>query len=172
MAEISGALYCLPRTSTQASPLSALIILKGLISMSFLTASESIFRPIRRLMAKRVFSGLVTAWRFACWPTSRSPLSEKATIEGVVRVPSAFAITTGSPPSITATQEFVVPRSIPITLLMIRILLNRFGSFIVAMRPDCSFLVALFVCVYGLFLAGVICIVGRGLGHHNQRRAQ
>ena len=40
-----------------------------------------------------VFSGLVTAWRFAGWPTSRSPSSVKATIEGVVRMPSAFSIT-------------------------------------------------------------------------------
>ena len=40
-------------------------------------------------MAKRVFSGLVTAWRLAAWPTSRSPESVKATIEGVVRAPSA-----------------------------------------------------------------------------------
>ncbi|GFO68797.1 hypothetical protein GMLC_23760 [Geomonas limicola] len=39
-------------------------------------------------------------------------------MDGVVRLPSALAMTTGSPPSITATQELVVPRSIPITLLM------------------------------------------------------
>ena len=32
-----------------------------------------------------VFSGLVTAWRFAGWPTRRSPSSVKATIDGVVR---------------------------------------------------------------------------------------
>jgi hypothetical protein len=42
----------------------------------------------------------------------------KATIEGVVRFPSLFAITTGSFPSITDTHEFVVPRSMPIILLM------------------------------------------------------
>ena len=35
---------------------------------------------------------------------------------GVVRPPSAFGITTGSPPSMTATTELVVPRSMPITL--------------------------------------------------------
>src|SRR5258708_37319911 len=69
-------------------------------------------------MSKRVFAGLVTAWRLAAWPTSRSPESVKATIEGVVRAPSAFSITLASLPSITATQELVVPRSIPITLLM------------------------------------------------------
>jgi hypothetical protein len=38
-------------------------------------------------------------------------------IEGVVRPPSELAITTGSPLSMIETQELVVPRSIPITLL-------------------------------------------------------
>jgi hypothetical protein len=42
----------------------------------------------------------------------------KPTIEGVVLPPSALAITTGSPPSITATHEFVVPKSIPMTVAM------------------------------------------------------
>src|ERR1700736_4143216 len=66
-----------------------------------------------------VRSGLVTAWRFAGWPTSRSPSSVKATIEGVVRMPSAFSITLGVEPSMTATQELVVPRSMPMTFAMI-----------------------------------------------------
>ena len=61
-------------------------------------------------------SGLVMAWRLATWPTMRSPVLEKATTDGVVRLPSALGITTASPPSMTATQELVVPRSIPITL--------------------------------------------------------
>jgi hypothetical protein len=38
----------------------------------------------------------------------------KATTEGVVLLPSLFTITVGFPPSMTATTEFVVPRSIPI----------------------------------------------------------
>ena len=38
--------------------------------------------------------------------------------EGVVLLPSALAITTGWPPSITETQLLVVPRSIPIILLI------------------------------------------------------
>src|SRR3982751_3962835 len=63
-----------------------------------------------------VFVGFVIAWRFAGSPTLRSPLSIKATTDGVVRLPSLLAITTGSLPSITATQEFVVPKSIPIIL--------------------------------------------------------
>jgi hypothetical protein len=41
--------------------------------------------------------------------------------EGVVLLPSALGITTGSLPSITETQEFVVPKSIPIILLIISI---------------------------------------------------
>ena len=53
-------------------------------------------------------------WRLAGWPTRRSP-SVNATTEGVVRAPSEFSITRGCEPSITATHEFVVPRSIPIT---------------------------------------------------------
>src|SRR5262249_16677675 len=66
-----------------------------------------------------VFSGLVTAWRLAGWPTRRSPSSVKATIEGVVRMPSAFSITFGVLPSMTATHELVVPRSMPMTLPMV-----------------------------------------------------
>src|SRR5260370_4987727 len=41
-----------------------------------------------------------------------------ATTEGVVRPPSWFGITTGSPPCMTATTEFVVPKSIPMILLI------------------------------------------------------
>src|SRR5437870_8626502 len=69
---------------------------------------------MNRLIEKTVFCGFVTAWRFATWPTSRSPSFVNATTDGVTRPPSAFGMTTGSPPSITATTEFVVPRSIPI----------------------------------------------------------
>src|SRR5436309_13605379 len=63
-----------------------------------------------------VFSGLVTACRLATWPTSRSPPFVTATIEGVKRDPSLLSSTVGSPASMTATAEFVVPRSMPITL--------------------------------------------------------
>src|SRR5260370_36729636 len=41
-----------------------------------------------------------------------------ATTDGVVRAPSWLGITTGSPPCITATTEFVVPRAIPMILLI------------------------------------------------------
>src|SRR5258707_15511219 len=60
-----------------------------------------------------VFSGLSAAWRLASWPTNRSPVLVKATTDGVVRLPSLLIITVGLPPSITATTEFVVPKSIP-----------------------------------------------------------
>src|ERR1700674_2772202 len=87
--------------------------------MSFLVIGSSNERPTRRLTAKKVRSGLVTAWRLAGWPTSRSPSSLKATIDGVVRMPSAFSMTFDVLPSITATHEFVVPRSIPMTFPMV-----------------------------------------------------
>jgi hypothetical protein len=45
---------------------------------------------------KRVL-GLVTAWRLAGWPTSVSPSSVNATMDGVVRAPSAFSTTLGLP---------------------------------------------------------------------------
>ena len=77
------------------------------------STTSPIRRPMNRLIEKTVLSGLVTACRLATWPTSRSPSLVNATTEGVVRPPSAFGMTTGSPPSITATTEFVVPRSMP-----------------------------------------------------------
>ena len=42
-----------------------------------------------------------------------------ATTDGVVLAPSAFSKTLACVPSIMATHEFVVPRSIPIILLII-----------------------------------------------------
>src|SRR4051812_7393160 len=65
-----------------------------------------------------VLAGFVTAWRLASRPTRRSPVLAKATTEGTVRPPSADGMTVGSPPSITATTELVVPRSIPMILPM------------------------------------------------------
>ena len=74
---------------------------------------------MKRLIEKMVFSGFVTDWRLAGAPTSRWPSFVNATTDGVVRPPSAFGMTVGSPPSSTAMQEFVVPRSIPIVLPML-----------------------------------------------------
>src|ERR1700736_4502370 len=79
-----------------------------------------------RVIELIVRSGLVTAWRFASWPTSLSPVLVNATTEGVVLEPSELAMTVGLCPSITATTEFVVPRSIPTTLAMKN--MSRFPS--------------------------------------------
>ena len=71
------------------------------------------------------------AWRFATKPTNLSPAFVNATTDGVVLPPSAFGITTESPPTMTATQEFVVPRSMPIVFpISITSLSNAyFGNF-------------------------------------------
>ena len=75
--------------------------------------------PINLFIENIVFSGFVTIWFLAGCPTKTSPLLVKATIEGVVLFPSLFVITTDFPPSITDTHEFVVPKSIPIILLIV-----------------------------------------------------
>jgi hypothetical protein len=70
---------------------------------------------MKRLTEKIVFSGLVTAWRLATWPTMRSLFfGLTATTDGIRREPSALVMTVGSPASMTATTLLVVPRSIPI----------------------------------------------------------
>src|SRR3954468_20705239 len=68
---------------------------------------------MKRLIEKIVFCGFVTCWRRAGAPTRRCPSFANATTDGVVRPPSAFGTTVGSPPSSTAMHEFVVPRSMP-----------------------------------------------------------
>src|SRR5215210_5782108 len=95
-------------------------------SMAFLTSASENLRPMKRLTEKIVFSGLVIAWRFATWPTSRSLVRGlTATTDGVRRPPSAFSSTLGSPASMTATTLLVVPRSIPRTFAMSLLLLAR-----------------------------------------------
>ena len=66
-----------------------------------------------------MFREFITAWRLAAMPTRRSPVFVNATIDGVVRPPSAFGTTTGCPPSMTDMQEFVVPKSIPSTFAIV-----------------------------------------------------
>ncbi len=95
---------------------------------------------MKRLIEKIVFSGFITAWRFATVPTRRSPDSVKATTEGVVRPPSAFSRTVGSPPSMTATHELVVPRSMPIVFPTLSVLQGSVAKF-------------LFVCLRNLSLS-------------------
>jgi hypothetical protein len=85
-AEISCGVYCLP-------------------------SIDCVFQsvPMWRLTEESVRSTLVTAWRLAVSPTSTSPSLVNATTDGVVRKPSALAMTFGSPPSRTETTELVVP---------------------------------------------------------------
>src|SRR6187431_3277154 len=82
--------------------------------------TSSHLRPMNRLIEKTVFSGFVTCWRRAGAPTSRWPSFANATTDGVVRPPSAFGMTVGSPPSRTAMHEFVVPRSMPMVFAIER----------------------------------------------------
>src|SRR5690606_16783416 len=82
-------------------------------------SSDFQLSPMWRLIDRKVRSGLVIAWRLATSPTRTSPAFENATTDGVVRPPSAFGMTTGSPASSTATTELVVPRSIPTALGMV-----------------------------------------------------
>ena len=84
------------------------------MSASLLTTSSSNVLPINLLIAYKVFSGLVTACLLAGSPTRTSSLSVYAITDGVVLAPSAFSITFCCWPSTTATQLFVVPKSIPI----------------------------------------------------------
>ena len=113
------------------------------------TNPERTFFAVKRLVGRRyddpmvekdkkVRSGLVTAWRLAGCPTRRSPSSLKATIDGVVRMPSAFSITFAVLPSITATHELVVPRSIPMTfpMVLISFLLRQAGPALTAPRTQ------------------------------------
>src|SRR5438105_8754512 len=79
---------------------------------------------MNRLIEKTVFSGFVIPCRFATWPTRISPSLVNPTTEGVSRLPSWLAMTVGLPPSTTATTEFVVPRSMPITFAMSNLLLS------------------------------------------------
>ena len=87
---------------------------------AFTTSGSVKRRPMRRLTEKMVLSELVMDWRRATWPTIRSLFfGLTATTDGKSRDPSALGITTGSPPSMTATTELVVPRSMPTILLIL-----------------------------------------------------
>src|SRR5580698_3868732 len=77
-----------------------------------------------------VLRELVTACRLAESPTRRSPVLVNATTEGVVRLPSEFSRTSGSPPSMTAMQELVVPKSMPITFAIKLLLMVYLTTFL------------------------------------------
>src|ERR1700759_4922344 len=80
--------------------------------------------PMWRFTERIVRSTFVTAWRLATSPTRTSPFLAKATTLGVVREPSEFSMTSGSPPDRTETTELVVPRSIPTARAMVWLLLQ------------------------------------------------
>src|ERR671935_1378528 len=116
IALISGGAYSLPPALTRTSPFGPLTTSYGTIFISSVTSSN--LRPMNRLIEKIVLPGFVTCCRFAGAPTRRWPSLVNATTDGVVRPPSAFGMTVGSPPSRTAMHEFVVPRSMPIVFAM------------------------------------------------------
>ena len=118
IALISCGVYSLPPAFTRTSSFGPLTTSYGTIFISSETSSN--LRPMKRLIENTVFCGFVTCWRFAGAPTSRCPSFVNATTDGVVRPPSAFGMTVGSPPSITAMHELVVPRSIPITFAIVQ----------------------------------------------------
>ena len=86
--------------------------------ISFCTALPSNVLPIKRFAANIVLLELDTACLLAGIPTNVSE-SVNATTLGVVLAPSVFSTTFASLPSIKATQELVVPKSIPIILLIL-----------------------------------------------------
>ena len=68
---------------------------------------------MNRLMPWTVWSGLMSICRLAISPTNRSPSALKPTTLGVTRPPSSLMMTLGSPRSMKAHTELVVPRSMP-----------------------------------------------------------
>ena len=118
MAETSCGVYSLvspaASTSMRATPPSPLVTVYGTVFISSETSENC--RPMNRFTEAMVLAGLVMACRLAGAPTRRSPSFLNATTEGVVRPPSALGTTTGSLPSMTATTELVVPRSMPMIL--------------------------------------------------------
>ncbi len=117
IALISGGAYSLPSALTRTSPFEPLTTSYGTIVISSVTSSN--LRPMKRLIEKIVLVGLVTCCRRAGAPTSRWPSFVNATTDGVVRPPSAFGMTVGSPPSSTAMHELVVPRSMPMVFAIL-----------------------------------------------------
>src|SRR3989338_2454570 len=103
---------------TSIPPLEDFLTSNGTAFLSLSTAGSSYECPMKRFIWNTVFLGFVTACLLAKSPTSRSPVFETATTDGVVRAPSAFSIISGSPLRTTATAEFVVPKSIPILFPM------------------------------------------------------
>src|SRR6266851_6654980 len=74
--------------------------------------------PMCRLTSDATSSGRILACRLACTPTTTSVGESNSTTDGVVGWESALMMTAGRPYSSTcAMHEYVVPRSMPKTLL-------------------------------------------------------
>src|SRR6266699_7051034 len=74
--------------------------------------------PMCRLTSEATSSGRILACRLACTPTTTSVGESNSTTDGVVGWESALMMTAGRPYSSTcAMHEYVVPRSMPKTLL-------------------------------------------------------
>ena len=89
------------------------MILYGKFFASCCTDLSSNLLPINLFVANTVFYEFVTACLLAAEPTNLYPSFVKAITEGVVLIPYVFSMTLGVCPSINATHELVVPRSIP-----------------------------------------------------------
>src|SRR5215475_8226398 len=88
----------------------------GITAIAFFTSSEKKYRPIRRLAEYTVLSARVMMLRLAVFPTSTVPSSRNETTEAWLTSPHSFGSTTGSPFSTIDTQEYEVPRSMPIAM--------------------------------------------------------
>ena len=75
--------------------------------------TEKLSETCRVLFQKSIWEISASSWFY--YKNTNTPF-ENATTDGVVLDPSEFSITLACFPSITATQELVVPRSIPITV--------------------------------------------------------
>mmetsp|Transcript_7322 Transcript_7322/g.30476 ORF Transcript_7322/g.30476 Transcript_7322/m.30476 type:complete len:294 (+) Transcript_7322:1093-1974(+) len=130
IAEISSAwntfLPSFSSTSMQGL-LSFSTTLNGNILTSRCTSLSENLRPMRRFASNTVLVGLFVAWFFAASPIKRS-VSVNATYEGVVRAPMSLAMISTRSCCQTPTQEYVVPRSIPMagpsTLAMVLLLVR------------------------------------------------
>lgn len=119
--------------------------------MSFWTEGSSNLLPINLFVAKIVFSEFVMACLLAAAPTILSPSLVKATTEGVVLAPYEFSMTLGVLPSISATQELVVPRSIPIIVspfLVEKVLKRVFLKIVLIMLSVKSWYYKIYIYIY------------------------
>src|SRR5664280_163067 len=90
------------------------------------TVNRQLPSPMCRFTRLATSSGRIRACRLAFAPTTTSVAESNSTTLGVVSCESAFVMTAGRPYSSTyAMHEYVVPRSMPKTLLVTATLLLR-----------------------------------------------